>query len=122
MLDYVTVRVIKFSIIVIIIIRVSALCFLQCYDTVGSVTRTVPGPQEQPVPFIPKGSFSEQVEVENSGTETVEVTSLRRTLASSPPSECASCCHRGHASSNTLLQEDPSVPSWGCRLSQVVGQ
>jgi len=86
------------------------------------VTRAVPGPQEQPVPFIPKGSFSEQVEVENSGTETVEVTSLRRTLASSPPFECTSSVIEGMRTVITLLQEDPSVLSLGCRLTQVVGQ
>ena len=48
------------------------------------------------------------------GTETVQVTPLRRTLASSPKSECTRCRQQGHAGSKTLLQQNPRFLNWGC--------
>jgi len=53
------------------------------------------------------------------GTETVQVTPLRRTLASSPLSECVSCHQQGHAGNKTLLQQKPPVCNWGCQLTDV---
>jgi len=41
---------------------------------------------------------------EHESTETAQVTPLRTTLASSPYSECSSCCQQGHTGSKTLLQ------------------
>ena len=52
-------------------------------------------------------------------TEMAQVT-LLRTLASSPQSEFTSCHQQGHASSKTLLQQNPPVLNWGCQLVQVV--
>jgi len=40
------------------------------------------------------------------GTETVQVTPLKRTLAASPYSECASCHQQGRVGSRTLLQQN----------------
>jgi len=54
------------------------------------------------------------------GMDTVQVTPLRRTLVSSPSSECASCHQQGHEGSKTLLQQNPPVLNCGCRLMQVV--
>jgi len=54
------------------------------------------------------------------GTETVQVTPLRRTLASSPNFECASCHHQAHTDSRTLLQQNPPVCNSGCWLMQIV--
>ena len=34
--------------------------------------------------------------------------------------ECASCHQQGNARSKTLLQQNPPVLNWGCRLTQVV--
>jgi len=31
---------------------------------------------------------------------------------------CASCRQQGHVGSRTLLQQNPPVLNWGCRLSQ----
>ena len=41
--------------------------------------------------------------------ETVQVTSLRKTLASSSKSECASCHQQGHVGSKTYFQQNPPV-------------
>jgi len=41
------------------------------------------------------------------GTETLWITLLRRTPASSPSSECAGCHQQGHAGSKTLHQQNP---------------
>jgi len=43
------------------------------------------------------------------GTDTVSVMLLRRNLTSSPWYECTSCCQQGHASSKTLLEQNPPV-------------
>jgi len=51
--------------------------------------------------------------------EMVYITSLRRTLASSPESECDACCQQWHTGSKTLLQQNPPVLNWGRRLTQV---
>jgi len=51
--------------------------------------------------------------------EMVQGTQLRRTLVSSPYCECADCHQQGHAGSKTLLQQNPPVLNWGCRLIQV---
>jgi len=40
------------------------------------------------------------------------MTPLRRTLLSSPLSECASCHQQGHTGSKTLLQQNPPVLHW----------
>ena len=50
----------------------------------------------------------------------MQVTPLRRTLASSPKSECVSCRQQGHTGSKTVLQRNPPVLNCGCRLTQVV--
>jgi len=42
-----------------------------------------------------------------------QVTQLRRTLASAPPSECASCHQQGQAGIKTLLQQHPPVLNRG---------
>jgi len=47
------------------------------------------------------------------GTETVQVSPLRRTVASSPLFECYDCRQKGHAGSKTLLQHDLVVFSLG---------
>jgi len=39
----------------------------------------------------------------------VQVTQVRRTLASSPKSECATCHQQGHVGSKTLFQQNPPV-------------
>ena len=57
----------------------------------------------------------------------VQVTLLRRTLASSPSSECANSCQLGRARGKTLLQQNPPVPDWVRQLYNgrrmvVVGQ
>jgi len=52
--------------------------------------------------------------------EMVHVTLLRRTVASSPQFECASCRQQVHAGGKTLLQQNPLVFNWGRRLMQVV--
>jgi len=41
--------------------------------------------------------------------EMVQVTLLKKTLASSPQAECARCHQQGHAGSKTLLQQNPPV-------------
>ena len=51
--------------------------------------------------------------------ETVWITLLRRTPASSPSSICAGCCQQGHAGSKTQHQQNPPVLNWRCRLTQV---
>jgi len=51
--------------------------------------------------------------------ETMQVTLLRRTLVSSPCSECASCCQQGHAGSETLFQQNLPILNWGYWLTQV---
>ena len=53
-------------------------------------------------------------------TEMVQITPLRRTLASSPLSECTSCHQQGQAGSKTLLKQNPLVLNRGCWLTQVV--
>jgi len=53
------------------------------------------------------------------GTETVWMTQLRRTPASSPYSDCAGCCQQWHVGSKTLHQQKPPVLNWRCRLTQV---
>jgi len=58
--------------------------------------------------------------LKNDGTETVHVTPVRRMLASSPWSERARCRRHGHAGGKTLLQQNPLILNWGCRLMQVV--
>jgi len=51
--------------------------------------------------------------------ETVQVTLLRWTLASSLESDCTSCHQQlGHVGSRALLQQNPPVVSWGCWLAQ----
>ena len=56
----------------------------------------------------------------NSSTETLQVTPLRRTRASSPLSESSGCHKQEHVGSKTLLQENPTVLIWRCQLMQVV--
>jgi len=51
--------------------------------------------------------------------ETVQITLFRRTPASSPKSECASCCQQKHVGSKTLHQQNPPVLNWRCQLMQV---
>ena len=50
----------------------------------------------------------------NVGIETLQVTPLRKTLASSPQSRCASCCQQRHVGSKILLQQNPPVLNCGC--------
>ena len=50
----------------------------------------------------------------------VQVTPVRRTLASSLESKCTSCRQQGHAGSKILLQQDPPVLNWMCQQTQVV--
>jgi len=46
------------------LITVSAFRFLQCFDTVGSVTGRLSGPQKDPVLFISRVCLLEQLEEE----------------------------------------------------------
>ena len=46
------------------------------------------------------------------GTEVVQLTPLRRTLASSPQSECTNCHQQDYVGSKTLLQQNPPVLYW----------
>ena len=48
------------------------------------------------------------------GIDTVSVTLLRRTPASSPYSECTGCRQRGLVGSKNLHQQNPPVFSWRC--------
>jgi len=50
----------------------------------------------------------------------VQITLMSRTLASSPQSECASCCQQVHAGSKCLLQQNHPVLNCGWQLTQVV--
>ena len=54
------------------------------------------------------------------GSVTVQVTTLWRTLASSPQSECTRCCQHGHPGGKTLLQQNHPVANWGSRITLVV--
>jgi len=54
------------------------------------------------------------------GMEMVQVTPLRRNLASSPESEYARCHQQEHIGSKTLLKQSPSALNWWCWLMQVV--
>jgi len=56
------------------------------------------------------------------GTETVQITLLKRTPASFNPNhtKCAACHQQGHAGSKILHQQNPPVLNWRCRLTQVV--
>ena len=54
------------------------------------------------------------------GTETIPLTILMKTLASSPSAEYASCHQRGLVGSKTSLQRNPPVFDSGCWLMQVV--
>jgi len=51
--------------------------------------------------------------------ETVYVTMLRRTLDFFPNIECTGWCHREYVSRKTLLQDNPAVFNWQCRLMQI---
>jgi len=44
---------------------------------------------------------------------------MRRTLASSPQSECSGCRQQEHASSKNLHQQNLPVLNWKCHLTQV---
>jgi len=50
------------------------------------------------------------------GTETVQVTPMRRTLEPSPQSKYVSCRQQGHVGSKTPFQLNPPVFNWGCQL------
>jgi len=52
-------------------------------------------------------------------TESVQVTLLRRTLASSAQFECASCHQQRQTGSKTLLQQNPLILNWECWQMQV---
>jgi len=49
--------------------------------------------------------------------EMVEVTPLRRTVASFSRSEVTSCHQQGHVSSEMMLQQNPSILSYGYGLT-----
>ena len=58
--------------------------------------------------------------VKRGGMEMVQVIPWRRTLASSPESECTSCHQQGHTGSKTFLQQNPPVLNWGWVAAKAV--
>jgi len=63
----------------------------------------------------PPSPFSIVTQTKSYNIETVQVTPLSQTLASSPQCECASCHQQTRVGSKSLLQQNPPVLNWQSR-------